>query len=151
MTLLDDFGYVDNSGYVWTAEKGQPIDGASIPPVFWSFIGGPFEGKYRNASVIHDFECKVQKRPWRSVHRMFYTASRCGGVEEKKAKVMYATVYHFGPRWGTLRPMRAFRTNEDFLRIKAYILSNPRITLEQIEALDQATLASFERKTNAEH
>ena len=52
MTLLDDFGYVDPGKITWKAPKGHKIDGASIPPVFWSFIGGPFEGKYRNASVV---------------------------------------------------------------------------------------------------
>jgi uncharacterized protein DUF1353 len=41
MHLLDNFGYVDGAGNVWTAPKGHKIDGASIPQVFWSFIGGP--------------------------------------------------------------------------------------------------------------
>jgi hypothetical protein len=146
MHLLDDFGYVDPGGNTWTALKPHKIDGASIPQVFWSFIGGPFEGKYRNASVVHDFECDVQKRPWRAVHRMFYNASRCGGVEATKAKVMFAAVYHFGPRWGTERGSRPFRTDEDFREIRDYIESNPDITLEQIENLDQTRLRDFERK-----
>jgi hypothetical protein len=30
---------------------------------------------------------------------MFYTAMRCSGVDEQKAKVLYAAVYNFGPRW----------------------------------------------------
>jgi hypothetical protein len=146
MTLLDDFGYVDPARTTWRASKGHKIDGASIPPVFWSFIGGPFEGKYRNASVVHDYECDVKKRPWPSVHRMFYNAARCGDVEQTKAKVMYAAVYHFGPRWGTNKGLRSFRTNEDFLRIRDYIRSNPRITLEQIDSLDRTTLAALERR-----
>jgi len=146
MTLLDDFGYVDPGKITWKAPKGHKIDGASIPPVFWSFIGGPFEGKYRNASVVHDYECDVKQRPWRTVHRMFYNASRCGGVEATKAKVMFAAVYHFGPRWGTEKGSRPFRTDEDFHEIRDYIESNPDITLEQIEALDQATLREFQRK-----
>jgi hypothetical protein len=146
MHLLDDFGYVDTAGNVWKALKGHKIDGASIPQVFWSFIGGPFEGKYRNASVVHDFECDVKKRPWRSVHRMFYAASRCGGVEQTKAKVMFAAVYHFGPRWGAGEGQRAFRTDEDFKRIRNYVESNPDVTLEEIESLDQAALRDFERR-----
>ena len=146
MKLLDDFGYADAAGNTWKAEKGHEIDGASIPQVFWTFIGGPFEGKYRNASVVHDYECDVKQRPWRAVHRMFYNASRCGGVEETKAKVMYAAVYHFGPRWGAGKGIRPFRTDEDFLRIKDYIKSNPSISLEQIENLDQAKLTALERR-----
>src|ERR1700726_2785951 len=145
MHLLDNFAYVDNAGSTWTAPKQLKIDGASIPPVFWSFIGGPFEGKYRNASVVHDYECDVKQRPWRAVHRMFYNASRCGGVQEVKAKVMYAAVYHFGPRWGAAKSLRPFRTNEDFLRIRDYIRSKPTVSLEQIENLNQTMLTGFER------
>lgn len=146
MTLLDDFGYVDAGNFAWKAPKGRNIDGASIPQVFWTFIGGPFEGKYRNASVVHDYECDVKQRPWRSVHRMFYNASRCGGVEETRAKVIYAAVYHFGPRWGESRGQRPFRTDEDFKRIKNYVESNPDATLAEIERLDQATLIGFEER-----
>src|SRR5437016_8935716 len=145
MKLLDDFGYADAARNTWKAEKGHEIDGASIPQVFWTFIGGPFEGKYRNASVVHDYECDVRKRPWRAVHRMFYDASRCGGVEATKAKVMFAAVYHFGPRWGTDKGPRRFKTEEDFKRLRNYVESNPDVTLEQIEGLDQATLRNFER------
>jgi hypothetical protein len=146
MTLLDDFGYVDAGNFAWKAPKEHSIDGASIPRVFWTFIGGPFEGKYRNASVVHDYECDVKQRPWRTVHRMFYNASRCGGVEETKAKVMYAAVYHYGPRWGTEKGLRPFRTNEDFLRLRDYIRSNPSISLKQIEDLDQSKLSAVEHR-----
>jgi Protein of unknown function (DUF1353) len=37
---------------------GAIVGGASIPQVFWSIIGGPFEDKYREASVIHDYYCE---------------------------------------------------------------------------------------------
>jgi hypothetical protein len=30
---------------------------------------------------------------------MFYEACRCGGFPEKQPKVIFAAVYHFGPRW----------------------------------------------------
>ncbi len=30
---------------------------------------------------------------------MFHEACRCGGVPERKAKIIFAAVYHFGPRW----------------------------------------------------
>jgi hypothetical protein len=146
MQLLDDFGYVDREGDVWKAPKGHKIDGASIPQVFWTFIGGPFEGKYRNASVVHDFECDVRRRQWRAVHRMFYAACRSGGTEARKAKVMFAAVYHFGPRWGPDKGLRPFRTDEDFKRMRDYVESNPDITVEQIEALDQTTLRNFDRR-----
>ncbi|MFO0947802.1 MAG: DUF1353 domain-containing protein [Planctomycetota bacterium] len=99
MTLLEDFAYIDPLDKRWLAPKGSHINGASIPIPFWSIIGGPFEGKYRNASVVHDVACDERTEPWADVHLAFYHACRCGGVEERKAKLMYYAVYHFGPRW----------------------------------------------------
>lgn len=99
MELLKDFYYTDPTGHRWHAPAGSIIDGASIPKPAWSFIGGPFEGQYRNASVIHDVACVKKSRPWKATHRAFYTGMLASGVSPTKAKVMYAAVYHFGPRW----------------------------------------------------
>lgn len=84
--------------------KGSVVDGASIPKIFWSFVGGPFEGQYRNASIVHDTECDAKTYAWQAVHRMFYNASRAGGVGWIKAHVLYAAVYYFGPRWKVVKP-----------------------------------------------
>ncbi|MEQ1887128.1 MAG: DUF1353 domain-containing protein [Bryobacteraceae bacterium] len=105
MMLTEDFVYVDGSGTRWDAPSGSTIDGASIPRAFWTVIGGPFEGNYRYASVVHDVYCvRGEKhlpgaRPWQKVHRMFYDAMRCSGVPDSKALVMYGAVYKFGPTW----------------------------------------------------
>ncbi|MDB5338913.1 MAG: hypothetical protein JWN70_4532, partial [Planctomycetaceae bacterium] len=64
------------------------------------------EGKYRNASIIHDVACVKMQEPWEAVHMAFYEACRCGGTGEKQAKILYAAVYHAGPRW-KLRPVQA--------------------------------------------
>ncbi len=101
MTLIEPFAYIDPNGTRWEAPARSVTDGASIPRFAWSIIGGPFEGKYRNAAVIHDVACVARNRPWRSVHRAFYFAMLAGGVTPVQAKVMYAAVYHFGPRWAT--------------------------------------------------
>lgn len=99
MTLREDFAYIDPRNRKWLAPAGSVVNGASIPAAFWSFIGGPFEGKYRNASVVHDVGCGEMKASWEEVHRVFYEACRCGGVDERMAKTLYYAVYHFGPRW----------------------------------------------------
>ncbi|ARD45128.1 DUF1353 domain-containing protein [Colwellia sp. PAMC 21821] len=99
MKLLSDFSFTDPNGMIWLAPKNRDIDGASIPKLVWSFIGSPFSGKYRNASVIHDIACEDKIRTWESVHLAFYYAMRASGVNSVKAKVMYAVVYHAGPRW----------------------------------------------------
>ena len=67
MTLLNELRYTDPKGVVWIAPAGSVIDGASIPRALWSFMGGPFEGKYRNASVLHDvaYDQKIgRRRKW---------------------------------------------------------------------------------------
>jgi hypothetical protein len=102
MRLLAPFSYVDPKGVTWTAPAGWVIDGASIPVFAWSVIGGPFNGRYRDASVIHDVACDQKAQPWESVHEAFYWAMMASGVEAWRAKVMYAAVYHFGPRWPRL-------------------------------------------------
>ena len=132
MTLLEPFEYVDSRKERWVAPKGSVIDGASIPQFAWSIIGGPFEGRYRDASVIHDVACAEKKRPWNLVHETFYWAMLTSGVDSSKAKVMYAAVYHFGPRWVTPSPIAGGAadvppenklTQADFEALKAQIES----------------------------
>jgi hypothetical protein len=103
MRLLSEFQYIDPKRKKWIAPVGSIVDGASIPKAFWSIIGGPFEGKYRAASVIHDVACDHKVEPWESVHEAFYWAMRASGVEAWKAKVMFAAVYSAGPRWSQRR------------------------------------------------
>lgn len=103
MRLKQPFGYVEEGGREWPVPSEAVVDGASIPRVFWSLIGGPFEGQYRNASVVHDYYCDMQTRPWQDTHRVFYEAMLCSGVGDIRAKTMYYAVYRFGPRW-TLGP-----------------------------------------------
>lgn len=112
MKLLEQFSYTAPTGEQWRAPAGSIVDGASIPPWAWPLIGGPFEGRYREASVIHDVACDEKKRPWQSVHRAFYTAMRANGVGEIKAKTMYAAVYHQGPRWERTIELLATRAQE---------------------------------------
>jgi len=172
MQLLEDFAYIDPASMRWLAPRRSTIDGASIPRALWALIGGPYEGKYRNASVVHDVECKTHAHRWKDVHRMFYNAMRCGGVQWLKAKIMYGAVYHFGPRWPNpsarlnarhpavelasfaeeavperetfMRdPRNPQRMKANYLRMKAFIEKNPEATLEQIESLTEEKLRPF--------
>lgn len=99
MKVIDDFSYVDPNNKIWLAPAGSLVNGASIPRPLFSVVGGPWSGKYRNASVIHDVHCVERSEASDDVHLMFYNAMRCGGVERRKANLMYWAVYHFGPKW----------------------------------------------------
>lgn len=97
--LLDSFEFIDQQGKKWVAPKGVTVNGASIPHVFWSIVGSPWTGKYREASVVHDYYCVTRTEPWQAVHRLFYNAMVANGVNVLQAKIMYAAVFRFGPRW----------------------------------------------------
>jgi hypothetical protein len=99
MTVVEPFQFIDPHDRRWNVPRGIEVDGASIPQVFWSIIGGPFEGKYRNASVIHDYYCKTRTRRWQDVHLVFYEAMLASGVGDAQALLMYKAVEQFGPRW----------------------------------------------------
>ena len=99
MVLLNELRYTDPYGEVWVAPVGSRVDGASIPRAFWSLIGGPFEGKYRKASVLHDVAYDQQARSWEDVDRMFYNAMRCSGVGALTAKTMYYALRRHGRHW----------------------------------------------------
>ena len=99
MTLLNELRYTDPNGVEWVAPAGSKVDGASIPRTLWTFMGGPFEGKYRNASVLHDVCYEQQNRPWQDCDRMFYNAMRCSGVSAVEAGTMYYSLYKFGRHW----------------------------------------------------
>jgi hypothetical protein len=99
MTLLQELRYTDPNGTLWIASAGSVVDGASIPRSLWSFMGGPFEGKYRNASVLHDVSYEQRNRPPQECDRMFYNAMRCSGVGAVEAKTMYYALLRFGWHW----------------------------------------------------
>jgi len=144
MRLEEDFAYVDARGKRWLAPKGSTINGASIPQAFWSVIGGPFEGPFRNASVVHDVGCDEQKESWEDVHRMFHDACRCGGVSPKKAKLMYWAVYNFGPRWSAPGEPRVFshmaapaNIDEEVVRRATEYFEEHDPSVDQIPALSR--------------
>lgn len=97
--LLADFVYVDPKQKVWTAKQGSATNGASIPRPFWTIVGAPATGKYRFSAVIHDAACEDRNEAWEDVHHAFYLGCRAEGVPKAQANMLYAAVYHFGPRW----------------------------------------------------
>lgn len=97
--FLDRFTFIDPAGRTWTVEPGFRSDGASVPRWAWTFIGGPLDGAYRDAAFIHDAACAQAVHPWWIVHQVFYLGLRARDVSTWKAQVMFAAVYHFGPRW----------------------------------------------------
>ena len=144
--LLAPLSYRRPDGSDWPVPTGAWLDGASIPRPLWSLIGGPFEGRYRNASIVHDHYCITKTRPWQDVHRMFYEAMRCSGTGATQARIMYYSVYRFGPRWPSLEegldapPPAAFLSDDEApsLAADAEAIHVQNLDLDEIEALADA-------------
>jgi hypothetical protein len=104
MKVIAPFGFIDSKGIHWDVPEGAITNGASVPVGTWNLVGGPFDGLYREAAVIHDYfvEQGLLGKGTRSVqdtNRVFYEAMRARGVSEDLAKVMYTAVQLFGPTW----------------------------------------------------
>ncbi|MGQ0673585.1 MAG: DUF1353 domain-containing protein [Hyphomicrobium sp.] len=99
MRLLAPFGYVDPDGVSWDVPEGAITNGASVPWGFWNIVGGPYDGPYRDAAVIHDYYVEKKTRSWEDTHRMFFNAIQARGISDTLARTMYAGVRYGGPRW----------------------------------------------------
>lgn len=99
MILRLELTFIDGKGKEWVAPAGSVVDGASIPRFMWRFVGSPFCGKYRRASVVHDVYCVNRSEAWQDVHRVFLEMMRVDGVSKIKRWIMFVAVWFFGPRW----------------------------------------------------
>jgi hypothetical protein len=143
MTLLSELRYTDPNGVVWIAPTGSVVDGASIPRSLWSLMGGPFEGKYRNASVLHDVSYDQHTKPWQECDRMFYNACRCSGVSAVEAGTMYYALRKFGRHWNAPKAApvkvgedivaRAEPVNQGDIKATRDWIRNSDPSLQQIE------------------
>jgi hypothetical protein len=93
------FGFRDPEEMRWDVPPNTEVDGASIPRILWTLVGGPWEGRYRDASVVHDYYCSVRSTDWKAVHRMFYDGMLASYVPVYQAKIFWAAVRFAGPRW----------------------------------------------------
>jgi endonuclease G len=157
MTLISELRYTDPQGVVWIAPAGSVVDGASIPRSLWSIMGGPFEGRYRNASILHDVAYDEHNRPWEDCDRMFYNAMRCSGVNAAEAKTMYYALYKFGHHWKVsikkakrVKPSELAAQTEEFPR--AIPVSSAQIdqARDWIRSADP-TLEEIEQRADAEN
>jgi hypothetical protein len=134
MRLLRDFVFIDPDRKVWTAQKNFETDGASIPRAAWTLAGGPFDGQYREAAVIHDQYCFLKTETWQATHRVFYAGMIASGVSELIAKTFYGVVMVGGPRWGDGIPAVVPDAMIDAVSIKLDHMARPTKLREVSEA-----------------
>lgn len=72
--------------------EGFVFDGASIPKAFWSLIGSPFSGKYRQSALIHDALYASELVPRDEADKCFLELMEKDGVSWLKRYTMYNAV-----------------------------------------------------------
>lgn len=96
MELTEGFWFRDRAGRQWDAAKGTRIDGATIPRALWTWVGSPYTGDYRRASVVRDVACVAagsgDSPARRKADRMFYEACRAGGCSIRQSIILYVGV-----------------------------------------------------------
>ena len=98
MRLVNDFAFDDTTG-VWVVPAGSVVDGRSLPTLFVSLVGRPFESSFRQTAVVYDYAVKSKEHSWGDSQRMFHDGLLAEGVMPIEAKVMYMLLYATGPRW----------------------------------------------------
>lgn len=153
--LESKFDFLDPNGLLWNVPPAVEVDGASIPPPFWSVIGGPFSGGYIKASVIHDHFCDTKSRTQHDTHRNFYYGMRASGVSLWKAKFMYWAVATFGPKWKIeKRIAQNLKCDKRFIGKDLVCESEPKLVdevvlVEGIDLSDPENLAAALSKASA--
>ena len=103
MTLKNELTYIDPDGKPWVAPVDSFVNGATIPRPLWTAIGSPYAGKYRRASVIHDYHVgegynpDVSDEQRKAADKMFYHACRFDGCSRRFARLLY-----IGVRFGSI-------------------------------------------------
>ena len=80
---------------IYTIKKGFKYDGASIPKIFWSIVGGAFHPDFQKAALLHDYMYRETLGKSKA-DQYFYEILRYCGVSKIKSKLMYLAVRWFG-------------------------------------------------------
>jgi len=147
--LGTEFRFKDPNGLLWITPNAAEVDGASIPPAFWSIVGGPFDGPYINASVIHDHYCKTKERTAHDTHRNFYYGMRASQVPEWQATLMYWAVSTFGPSWKLEKRVVMRTTCVGTVCTAAATAEDVMVATPAVDLSDPVVLAAAISKTNA--
>ncbi len=93
--LTSPFAYTANGGETIVVPTNFVTDGASIPRVFWGFIGSPLTGNYICSAVIHDYLCVLaseRKYSRKKADEIFLEGMKESGVSWWRRKLMYRAV-----------------------------------------------------------
>ena len=87
-----EVSYTTKKGVTHTVPVGFTTDGASIPKIFWSWIGSPFTGLYRLPSLVHDYLYYTQTTKRSYADKVFLEGMEDKKVSFWKRRMMYLAV-----------------------------------------------------------
>lgn len=90
--VLEDFVYVSPDGLHWTTPAGFVFDGASIPRVLWTRLGGPFDGPNIFIGAVHDPRYRFADCDRETADRLLLNVGRCAGLGKQDAMAIYLGV-----------------------------------------------------------
>lgn len=79
-------------GHFIFIEEGFVFDGASIPRIFWSIIGGNFQPEFLAPSLVHDYLCVTGNVERKEADKIFRELLLMNDVPEFRAALMYRAV-----------------------------------------------------------
>lgn len=97
--LVRDLTYRQAGGKVWVVPANAIIDGQSLPTLFVSVMGFPFDSPFRKTALVYDYAAKSKQDTWDDAQHMFYEAAVTEGVVPVEAKVIYMLLNATGLRW----------------------------------------------------
>ena len=108
-------------------------------------MGGPWEGLYRNASVIHDYFFDRRQYDSDGVHWVFYDAMLTSGVNPIKAKAMYYGVLRFNPRWEARYVSSPCAQIKPYSNVKCFPEPDPDKSNSLTEKIYQKVIPKFDQ------
>ena len=108
MRTVEDFGFRQAKGKLWTVARGQVFDGKGLPPLLSDLAGPPYEGRFRKSSMVYESATQTRTEKWDEAQRMFFEAAVAEGVTPRDAKVMYLLLALQGSRWEVVGSSRCF-------------------------------------------
>ncbi|AOT11123.1 DUF1353 domain-containing protein [Pseudoalteromonas luteoviolacea] len=96
--LVEDFQYEYDCKVYWVPKFFQ-YDGASIPKMAYYLVGTPFNPRYMQAALVHDWLYHTHELDRVSADDLFYSMLLQAGVRMPTAVIMKRVVELFGSRY----------------------------------------------------
>ena len=99
MRMLEELVFRPSDGKSWVVPVDAVVDGRSMPTLFVSLTGRPFNSAFRKTTLVYDYAAKSKQRSWDEAQAMFYEGALSEGVVPVEAKVIYMLLKATGLRW----------------------------------------------------